>query len=116
MNSELKMTSNQHIFRCSDELWDKFTKKCSSVNITCTERIRQLILTDVQLEKTNEHIYKLVDDTYHKSGRVPLDLIERNTNPVEYQEVIKYCKDKGYHLTVQTEDVKEWDGKYSLWD
>lgn len=110
------MTSTQHIFRCSDELWDKFTKKCSADNINYAERIRQLIIADVQLEKTNDRIYDLVDDVYRKSGRVPLDLIERNTDTVQYQEVISYCKKKGYHLTLQTEEVREWDGKYSLWD
>ena len=110
------MTSKQHTFRCSDETWEAFTKKCSSTNINYGERIRQLIIADIQIEKTNDRIYDLVDDVYRKSGRVPLDLIERNTDAIQYQEVIAYCKKKGYTLTVQTEDVKEWDGKYSLWD
>lgn len=111
------MTTKIRKVRVPDDLWEKYQAKCSNEGTTVSEDIRNYIYNKVKYEsESNTHIYQLVEDTYHKSGRVPLDLIERNTNPVQYQEVIKYCKDKGYHLTVQTEDVKEWDGKYSLWD
>ena len=96
------MTSEKHNFRCSPEMWQEFSKFCTTNNISCAERLRQLISQDINKKITlddKKDIIKLVDDTHTRSGRVPLDLISRNTNgQIEYEEVINYCKNMDYKL------------------
>lgn len=97
------MTSEKHNFRCSPEMWQEFSKFCTTNNISCAERLRQLISQDINkkvtLDDDKKDIIKLVDTTYKRSGRVPLDLISRNTTgQIEYEEVINYCKKMDYKL------------------
>ena len=96
------MTSEKHNFRCSPEMWREFSKFCTTNNISCAERLRQLISQDITKKLTlddKKDIIKLVDDTHTRSGRVPLDLISRNTTgQIEYEEVINYCKTRDYKL------------------
>lgn len=96
------MTSEKHNFRCSPEMWQEFLKFCTTNNISCAERLRQLISQDINKKVTlddKKDIINLVDTTYKRSGRVPLDLISRNTTgQIEYEEVITYCKHQDYKL------------------
>ena len=102
VNWRKKMTT-RHTFRCSEELWNCFLKHCAENNTNCTERIRKLMREDINkkitLDDDKKDIIKLVDTTYKRSGRVPLDLISRNTTgQIEYEEVINYCKNMDYKL------------------
>ena len=95
--------TTRHTFRCSEELWNCFLKHCAENNTNCTERIRKLMREDINkkitLDDDKKDIIKLVDTTYKRSGRVPLDLISRNTTgQIEYEEVINYCKNRDYKL------------------
>lgn len=95
--------TTRHTFRCSEELWTCFLKHCTENNTNCTERIRKLIREDINkkvtLDDDKKDIIKLVDDTHTRSGRVPLDLISRNTTgQIEYEEIVNYCKNQDYKL------------------
>ena len=88
-------------------MWKEFSKFCTTNNISCAERLRQLISQDINKKVTlddKKDIIKLVDTTYKRSGRVPLDLISRNTtSQIEYEEVINYCKTRDNKLISSTE-------------
>lgn len=92
----------QHIFRCTDEMWEQFQAKCKQENISCNQKQRELIQEFLRKNEYNisgrGKCYELVDKVFKNTGRVPRDMIARNTTPIEYERVIEYCKSKNYKL------------------
>ena len=92
----------QHIFRCTDEMWEQFQAKCKQENISCNQKQWELIQEFLRKNEYNisgrGKCYELVDKVFKNTGRVPRDMIARNTTPIEYERVIEYCKSKNYKL------------------
>lgn len=103
------MTIKSHQIKMSDELWNEFSKMCKSENTDCSKKIRELIHIytnkTTELPETSRNIIQLVENTYHRSGRIPLDMISRNTNGIiEYEQVVQYCVTKNYPLINSPEE------------
>lgn len=105
----------QHIFRCTDEMWEQFQAKCKQENISCNQKQRELIQEFLRKNEYNisgrGKCYELVDKVFKNTGRVPRDMIFRNTTPVQYEEVIEYCKKRKYKLINSPEMEKDHAGK-----
>jgi hypothetical protein len=102
--------------RVEKETWENFKKICLNENTTASSKLRQFIVTytsnkEKETVKTPQHIYSLVEEVYQKTGRVPRDMISRNTTPVQYEEVIEYCKKRKYKLINSPEMEKDYEGK-----
>lgn len=102
LNLELKMANNQHIFRCSEELWNKFSEICGAEHTSCSEKIKELITTciNTKTEETTDisEVYSLIDNIVQRSGRIAVEVIQRNTTTGQEKEVIEYCREKNYQI------------------
>lgn len=108
--------TKSHIIRCSDELWRTFRQKCSKMNVSCTEQIRRLMTTFIQedYKEDTREIYDLLDKVYDNAGRITEGVIQRNSTPTEYEEIIQYCMIKKYPIVsdISIEEGKEYKGTF----
>lgn len=89
-----------HSIKVEEELWVSFSRKCAVDGTNCSSKLREFMrryVSEVLIE--NKDVLSLIDDTYDRSGRVPLDLISRNTtNQNEYEAAVDYCQMKEYKI------------------
>lgn len=89
-----------HSIKVEEELWSSFSRKCAVDGTNCSSKIREFMrqyVFNVLIE--NKDVLSLIDNTYARSGRVPLDMISRNTaNQNEYEAAVDYCKKMDYKL------------------
>lgn len=94
-----------HCIKVEEELWSSFSRKCAVDGTNCSSKLREFMrryVSDVLIE--NKDVLSLIDDTYDRSGRVPLDLISRNTtNQNEYEAAVDYCQMKEYKIISSSE-------------
>ena len=98
------MVTSKRTIRISDEEWNEFKTLCEKNGVDCSSKIRELIREQINIEKelqpsNNQDIYYLLDNIYHRMGEIHRDIIERNTQPIQREVVLDYCKKKGYHIT-----------------
>ncbi|MGI6565647.1 hypothetical protein [Methanosphaera sp.] len=96
------MSVKQCRLNMDESLWNKFSEICGAEHTNCSEKIRELITTYINT-KTEEtvdlsEVYDLIDNIVQRSGRIAVEVIQRNTTTGQEQEVIEYCREKNYQI------------------
>lgn len=114
------MVTSKRTIRISDEEWNEFKTLCGKNGVDCSSKIRELIRDHIDInekevqQSNNQDIYNLLDNIHNRMGEIHIDVIERNTQPIQRESVLKYCEKKGYKVTNPTFELKISDEKAPL--